>query len=113
VGFLLCVLLFLPQTAHLEQEKDAQQSTHNQSSEEKPAGVESVVVSVDPYQMEVKEQTGAQDIHKPSGPGAIMVRNKESFEENVLADGRNLKPFLCEVCFKSFSDRAYLRTHMQ
>ncbi|XP_021927840.1 zinc finger protein 32-like isoform X2 [Zootermopsis nevadensis] len=96
--------------SHVKQEEDAQ---HNQSSQEKTANVESVVVNVDPYQMDVKEQTDAQDIQKLSLPGAVFMRNKESFEVNVLADGRNLKPFLCEVCFKSFSDRAYLRTHMQ
>ncbi|PNF33203.1 hypothetical protein B7P43_G11694 [Cryptotermes secundus] len=101
------------QTAHVKKEEDAQHSVDNDSSQDKQSNVESVVVTVDPYQMEVKERISAQDIHRTSPPGAVMRRNKECFEENALAGGRVLKPFFCEVCFKSFSDRAYLRTHMQ
>jgi len=99
---------FPPQTAHIKQEEDAQHSADNEGSKEKHPNVESVVVTIDPYQMDVKEQTSAQDMQK-----TLLIRKKECFEENALGDGRVLKPFFCEVCFKSFSDRSYLRTHMQ
>ncbi|KAJ4446848.1 hypothetical protein ANN_13547 [Periplaneta americana] len=109
----ICNVFFpLPQTAQIKQEEDVQQLADNESSQEKLPRVESVVVAVDPYQMEVKERTGIQDVSKTSS-SINALRKKECFERNSHSDAKVLKPFFCEVCFKSFSDRAYLRTHMQ
>jgi uncharacterized Zn-finger protein len=101
------------QTALIKQEEDTGQSSDNDICHDKQPNVESVVVSVDPYEMEVKEPISAEDRRDSTPPGTLMRRNKEFFEENALTGGRILKPFFCEICFKSFSDRAYLRTHMQ
>ncbi|PSN44162.1 hypothetical protein C0J52_17428, partial [Blattella germanica] len=100
-------------TTKIKCEEKGEKSADNEHSQEEDHDIETFVVNVDPYEMEEKEQITVGEKHRHAQPTSVVQNNKESFEENILSESKVIKPFLCDVCFKSFSDRAYLRTHMQ
>lgn len=84
---------------------------------EKQSGVESMVISIDPFQM---EQIDANSKHAelPSNFSLSSVKSeyeKEEYSpnENDVVENiqENTKPYACEFCPKKFADKSYMKTH--
>lgn len=96
---------------------EEQGSDKLEMNHEKQTGVESMVISVDPFQMEQMD-TGMKETDLPSNFSLKSIKSeyeKEEFspnenyvEENVQ---ENTKPYACEYCPKKFADKSYMKTH--
>lgn len=79
--------------------------------------VESMVISVDPFQMEQMD-TSLKHTHLPSNFSLNSVKSefeKEEYSpnENDVVENiqENTKPYACEFCPKKFADKSYMKTH--
>lgn len=84
---------------------------------EKQAGVESMVISLDPFQMERMDSSLKESDIPPNFPLSSIKSEyeKEEFSPNENdMDGNiqeNTKPYACEYCPKKFADKSYMKTH--
>lgn len=96
---------------------EGQGSDRADTDNDKQSGVESMVISLDPFQME-RMDTSVKESELP--PNFSMSSIKAEFEkgeyspnENVVEESvqENTKPYACEFCPKKFADKSYMKTH--
>ncbi|KAK3907603.1 Zinc finger protein 850 [Frankliniella fusca] len=97
---------------------DAQTSDADKLEENgKQSGVESMVISLDPFQME-RMDSSVKEPEIPSNFSSSSIKpdyEKEEFSpnENEMEANiqENTKPYACEYCPKKFADKSYMKTH--